>query len=242
MKEDIRVHDLMRDGLRILQDPERFCFGIDAVLLSGFVPQKSQGRLLDLGTGTGILPLLLSSKTDCTELVGLEIQHESALLAARSVVMNGLEDRISVVEGDIREADKLFPAASFDIVVSNPPYIAPGAGKCDPTDPRALARHELLCTFADVAHAAAVLLKPGGHFCLVHRPDRLPELLQTLTEAGLMPKRLRLVHPYVTSPANMVLLDCVRGGRAALKAEPPLIVYEARGVYTEEVRRIYGQT
>ncbi len=242
MNREIRVLELMCGGLRILQDPKQFCFGIDAVLLSGYVPPESGGRLLDLGTGSGILPLLLSAKTECSELIGLEIQSACAELAAESVAMNGLSDRISIVKGDIREADAIFAPASFDIVTANPPYIARGAGKCDPSDPRAIARHELLCSFRDVARAASVLLKKGGHFYLVHRPDRLAEILGTLTEVKLTPARLRMVHPFADRPANMLLLDCVRGGRSALKAEPPLIVYESRGVYTREVRRIYGET
>ena len=259
-------------GLRIIQDPARFCFGMDAVLLSAYVQMKKTRRGLDLGTGNGIIPILLSDRTDCEHLTGLEIQPASADLAERSVALNGLQDRISIVQGDIREADRIFAAASFDFITSNPPYRTAGSGKVsgkgnrkagsqdggksadqksarqdisastDPLhglDPRAIARHELLCTFDDVARVAAKLLRPGGHFYLVHRPLRLPELITTLCRRGLEPKRMRLVYPHADQAPNMVLLDCVRGGGPELRVEPPLIVYEKDGTYTPELLQIY---
>ena len=309
-------------GLRIIQDPARFCFGMDAVLLSAYVQMKKARRGLDLGTGNGIIPILLSDRTDCRHLTGLEIQPASADLAARSVALNSLEERISIVQGDIREADRIFAAASFDFITCNPPYRtvgsgkvsgrdhassgkkvpgadhasggkkAPGADGVEPTcssaeatgldrrsasksekttspdcrsasksvkttspdhdfgaenkedslnglDPRAIARHELLCTFDDVARAAAKLLRPGGHFYLVHRPMRLPELITTLCGRGLEPKRMRFVYPHADQAPNMVLIDCVRGGGPELRVEPPLIVYEKDGSYTPELLQIY---
>ena len=240
-------------GLRIIQDPSRFCFGMDAVLLSAYVQMKKARRGLDLGTGNGIIPILLSDRTDCRHLTGLEIQPASADLARRSVALNGLQDRISIVEGDIKEADRIFAAASFDFITCNPPYRTVGSGrvsgsaaaaegsmrKAEELDPRAIARHELLCTFDDVARAAARLLRPGGHFYLVHRPLRLPELISTLCGRGLEPKRMRLVYPHIDQAPNMVLLDCVRGGGPELRVEPPLIVYEKDGNYTPELMRIY---
>ena len=240
-------------GLRIIQDPSRFCFGMDAVLLSAYVQIKKARRGLDLGTGNGIIPILLSDRTDCRHLTGLEIQPASADLARRSVALNGLQDRISIVEGDIKEADRIFAAASFDFITCNPPYRTVGSGrvsgsavaaggsmgKAKELDPRAIARHELLCTFDDVARAAARLLRPGGHFYLVHRPLRLPELISTLCGRGLEPKRMRLVYPHIDQAPNMVLLDCVRGGGPELRVEPPLIVYEKDGNYTPELMQIY---
>ena len=237
---EVQTVDLMRGGLQLLQDPAGFCFGIDAVLLTGFVDPASTGRLLDLGTGTGVIPILLTEKTKCTYLAGLEIHASSARLAQESVRRNGLTDRVEIVEGDIREAGEIFAAASFDVITSNPPYFAAGKGRYDPADPRAAARHEILCTFSDVSRAAARLLKRGGHFYLVHRPERLPELLGTLCADGLEPKRLRMVQPFRESAPNMVLIDCVRGARPSMKTEPALIIYEAPGIYTEEVLRIYG--
>ena len=228
LKSGERIDDLQRNGLKIIQDPGRFCFGMDAVLLSGFASAGiRQGmRVLDLGTGTGIIPLLLSAKTQAESLCGLEIQADSADMARRSVAMNHLEDRISVIQGDIKEADKLFAAASFDVVTSNPPYM--------------IARHEVLCTFEDIAAQTARLLAPGGSFYLVHRPFRLAELIVTLSKYKLEPKRMQLVYPYADREPNMVLLQAVRGGKPRMTVEKPLVIYKEPGVYTEEIYGIYG--
>ena len=198
-----KIDDLQRSGLRIIQDPARFCFGMDAVLLTGFIQDGIGGRsmahedLLDLGTGTGIIPLLMSAKSDCRHLIGLEIQPDSAEMAMRSVKLNGIEDRVRILQGDIKEADALFAPASFGIVTCNPPYMIGGHGLQNPESPKAIARHEVLCDFDDVARAAERLLKSGGHFYLVHRPFRLAEIMTTLRDHGLEPKRMRLVYPYV---------------------------------------------
>ena len=241
-----KIDDLQRSGLRIIQDPARFCFGMDAVLLTGFIEEGFGGRsmarenLLDLGTGTGIIPLLMSAKSDLGTLTGLEIQTDSARMAQRSVDLNGLGGRVRIVEGDIKEADALFAPASFGVVTCNPPYMISKHGLQNPDSPKAIARHEVLCDFDDVARAAQRLLKSGGHFYLVHRPFRLAEIMTTLRDRGLEPKRMRLVYPYVDREPNMVLLDCVRGGRPRLTVERPLIVYREPGVYTEEIYEVYG--
>ncbi|MBO4325214.1 MAG: tRNA1(Val) (adenine(37)-N6)-methyltransferase [Lachnospiraceae bacterium] len=240
LKGKEQLVDLERNGLVLIQDRDRFCFGMDAVLLSGFTEIKRGETVLDLGTGTGILPLLLSAKTEAFHLTGLEIQPESADMAARSVRMNGLSERIDIVEGNIKNAVKLFGKASFDVVVSNPPYMTGGHGIVNPSDAKAIARHELLCTFSDVAGAAAGVLKPGGRLFLVHRPFRLAEIIATLLSAGLEPKRLRLVYPYADRDPDMVLLMCVKGGKPRLKVEKPLIIWQDKGIYTEEVANLYG--
>ena len=240
LKPGERLDDLSRNGYRIIQDPERFCFGMDAVLLSGYVHMKSGGRVLDLGTGTGIIPLLLSAKTQAESLCGLEIQADSADMARRSVAMNHLEDRISVIQGDIKEADKLFAAASFDVVTSNPPYMIGQHGLTNPEAPKAIARHEVLCTFEDIAAQTARLLAPGGSFYLVHRPFRLAELIVTLSKYKLEPKRMQLVYPYADREPNMVLLQAVRGGKPRMTVEKPLVIYKEPGEYTEEIYGIYG--
>ena len=305
-----RLVDLQRSHLWLIQDPGRFCFGVDAVLLSAFCEIRAGERCLDMGTGTGILPLLLSAKTDAAELIGLEIQPESADMARRSAEMNialqaeqavaagtapdsgdaeacgiaetasssadsaeaepvavapgcgntaktGITEsapgnkvvqeaarpvagRVSIVQGDLREASAIFGRSRFDVVTCNPPYMTGGHGIVNPADAKAIARHEVLCTFEDVAREAAAVLVPGGRFYLVHRPFRLAELITTLTRYGLEPKRLRFVHPQVDKEPSLVLLGCVRGGRSRLAVEKPLILADERGETTDEVKALYG--
>lgn len=235
-----RFDDLQRNGLRILQHPGRFCFGMDAVLLSGFACVRPGERVLDLGTGTGILPILLSAKTQGREFVGLEIQPESADMARRSVEYNGIGDRVRIVEGDLREASARFGNASFDVVTANPPYMEAGAGLSNPQSEKAIARHEICCTFRDVARETAKVLPPGGRFFLVHRPQRLVELIQTLSEYALEPKRMKFVQPYVCREPNMVLMECVKGAKRMVTVEAPIIVFEKPGVYHADIRDVYG--
>ncbi len=240
LKENERIDDLQRNGYCIIQDPDRFCFGMDAVLLSGFATAKDGARLLDLGTGTGIIPILLAAKTKAAHLTGLEVQADSADMAGRSVALNGLEEKINIVTGDIKGADKLFHAASFDVITCNPPYMIGAHGLKNPEDAKAIARHEILCTLEDVISQAAKLLVPGGRFFLVHRPFRLAEIIVTLTKYRLEPKRMRLVYPFADKDPNMVLLEAVRGGRPRMTVEKPLIVYSEPGVYMPEIYEVYG--
>ncbi|MBP5222183.1 MAG: tRNA1(Val) (adenine(37)-N6)-methyltransferase [Lachnospiraceae bacterium] len=240
LKEKERLDDLQLSGYRIIQNPEKFCFGMDAVLLSGFVKAGKGDLLLDLGTGTGILPILLAAKTQCAHLTGLEIQEESADMARRSVLLNHLEDRIRIVTGDIREAGNYFASASFDCITCNPPYMIGKHGITNPEAPKAIARHEILCTFEDVTAATEKLLRPGGHFFLVHRPFRIAEIMITLAKHHLEPKRMRLVYPYVDKEPNMVLIEAVRGGNSRMTVESPLIIFEKPGQYTQEIREKYG--
>ncbi len=240
LKENERIDDLERNGYRIIQDPERFCFGMDAVLLSGFARVKDGASVLDLGTGTGIIPILLEAKTGAAHLTGLEIQPDSADMARRSVALNGLEDKIDIVTGDIKEAGSLFDAASFDVITCNPPYMIGKHGIANPQDAKAIARHEILCTLEDVISQTARLLKPGGNFYLVHRPFRLAEIMVLLSKYKLEPKRMQLVYPYVDKEPNMVLLEANRGGRPRMTVEKPLIVYQKPGVYMPEIYDIYG--
>lgn len=234
-----RLDDLQCKGYHIIQDPKRFCFGVDAVFLSNFVKAKSGSRILDLGTGTGIIPILLAAKTQAEHITGLEIQEESAEMAQRSVVFNHLEERIKIIQGDIKEAAGLFPAASFDVITSNPPYMMNQHGLENVYEPKNIARHEILCNLEDVVKAAAYLVKPGGSFFLIHKPFRLAEIFSVLMQYKMEPKRMRLIHPYVEKEPNMVMIEAVRGGKSRITIEPPLVVYEKAGVYTEEVLRIY---
>ncbi len=240
LKEMERLDELQRNGYQIIQNPEKFCFGMDAVLLSGFVHTKKGDILLDMGTGTGIIPILLEAKTECTHLTGLEIQEESADMARRSVALNGLSEKITIVTGDIKEADNIFPSASFDCITCNPPYMIGNHGIANPDAPKAIARHEILCTLEDVIRQAAKLLRPGGHFFMVHRPFRLAEIMTTMSKYKLEPKRMRLVYPFADKEPNMVLLEAVRDGRPRMTVEKPLIVYEKPGEYTEEIKELYG--
>lgn len=240
LKDNERFDDLQRNGYRIIQNKNAFCFGMDAVLLSGFAQVKAGETALDLGTGTGIIPILLEAKTEGSHFTGLEIQADMADMAARSVAYNHLEEKINIVNGDIKEASQLFGLASFDVVTSNPPYMNDAHGLKNPDLPKAIARHEVLCTLDDVTREAARLLKPGGRFYLVHRPHRLIEIVTALTKYKLEPKRMKLVHPYVDKEANMVLIEAVRGGKSMIKVEAPVIVYQEPGVYTDEIYDIYG--
>lgn len=234
-----RLDDLHRGGYHIIQDPGRFCFGVDAVILSGFARVKRGENVMDLGTGTGVIPVLLAAKTEGRHFTGLEIQPESVEMAARSVRLNELEERVCIVEGDIKDAVGLFGGSSFDVVVSNPPYMNNGGGLLNPSEAKAIARHEILCTLEDVAAAAGKLLRPKGRFYMIHRPHRLTDILTLLRQYGLEPKRLRFVHPYVEKPPTMVLVEAGRGGRPMVKVDAPLVIYRAPGEYTEEIYRIY---
>ena len=240
LKDSERLDDLQRNGLKIIQDPERFCFGMDAVLLSGFANAKEGDRVLDLGTGTGIIPILMSAKTGARELIGLEIQEESADMARRSVRLNDLEDKVKIVQGDIKEAGQIFDAASFDVVTSNPPYMINSHGLQNPDAPKAIARHEVCCSLEDVVAAAARCLKSGGKFYMVHRPFRLAEIMVVMHEYKLEPKRMQLVYPFVDKEPSMVLIEGARGGKSRITVEKPLIIYEAPGKYTPEIYDIYG--
>lgn len=240
LKENERIDDLQRNGYKIIQNPDKFCFGMDAVLLSGFAKVKDGGSVLDLGTGTGIIPLLLAGKTNAAKIKALEIQPESAEMAGRSVRLNALQDRIEIVEGDIKEASHIFRKASFDAVTCNPPYMIGQHGIKNPESALAIARHEILCTLEDVVREAALLVKPGGSFFMVHRPFRLPEIICTFRAHRLEPKRMQLVHPFIDAEPNMVLIEGVRGGKPRMLVEKPLIIYKKPGVYTEEIYDIYG--
>jgi len=240
LKDNERLDDLQRNGYQIIQNPEKFCFGMDAVLLSGFARAKCEDVVLDMGTGTGIIPILMEARYKCKHLTGLEIQKESADMARRSVELNGLSEKIDIHTGDIKEAGNLFPSASFDCITCNPPYMIGQHGLTNPDAPKAIARHEILCTLEDVISQATKLLKPGGHFYMVHRPFRLAEIMTTMSQYKLEPKRMQLVYPYVDKEPNMVLIEGVRGGKPRMTVEKPLIVYQSPGVYMPEIYDIYG--
>ncbi len=238
--EGERYDDLERNGLRLIQHPEVFCFGMDAVLLSHFAEVHTGERAVDLGCGNGIIPILLSAITNGDHFTGIEIQERLSDMALRSVRANGLTERVSIVNADLKDAADHFGAASFDVVTSNPPYMIGGHGLTGTNSAKMIARHEIMCDLNDIITTTAKLLKPKGRCYYVHRPFRLVELLSGMHTAGIEPKRLRLVYPFVDKEPNMVLIEGIRGGKARLTVEKPLIVYEKPGEYTAEILELYG--
>ena len=240
LREHERIDELHRNGYKIIQNESAFCFGMDAVLLSGFATAKKGERVVDFCTGTGIIPILMEAKTEGSHFTGLEIQPQMAEMANRSVLLNELSERVEIICGDVCKASERFGKSTVDVVTCNPPYMNQNHGLKNPDEPKAIARHEVCLTFEDVARQAAAVLKPGGRFYLVHRPMRLVELIMTMKAHKLEPKRMKFVHPYVGEEANMVLIEAVYGGGAQMRIEKPLIVYEAPGKYTPEIYDIYG--
>ncbi len=240
LKPDERIDDLHRNQYQIIQNSKKFCFGMDAVLLSGFAKVKPGERVLDLGTGTGIIPILLEAKTEGKHFTGLDIQEESADMAFRSVKLNHLEEKINIVTGDIKEASKIFGLSSFHVVTCNPPYMTNQHGLTNPDMPKAIARHEIKCSLEDVVRETAKVLNTGGRFYLVHRPFRLAEIFGMLLQYKLEPKRMKMVHPFIDKEPNMVLIEAVKGGNSRITVEAPLIVYKEQNVYTDEIYDIYG--
>ena len=239
LKNKERLDDL-QNGYHIIQDPGRFCFGMDAVLLSGFTRIKKGEKVLDLGTGTGIIPILLESKTEGSHFTGLEIQPDSADMAERSVQYNHLEEKISIVIGDIKDASNIFGASSFDVITTNPPYMIGEHGIKNEADAKTIARHEVLCTLDDILMQSSRMLKQNGRFYMVHRPFRLTEIFSKMVQYKIEPKRMQLVYPFVDKEPNMVLIEGYKGGKSRLSIEKPLIVYKEPGVYMPEIYEVYG--
>lgn len=238
LNEDERLDDLERKGYKIIQNTRIFCFGIDAVLLSAFAKMNKTQSAIDLGTGNGIIPIMMEARYG-GNYTGLEIQDINVDMARRSVELNNLSQSISIVKGDIRQASGIFGNNVFDVVTSNPPYMNENHGITNPDDCKAIARHELKCTLDDVVREASRLLKCNGHFYMVHRPHRLVEIINKLTEYKLEPKVIQFVHPFSDREANMVLIDAVKGGKSMVKIKEPLVVYKEQGVYTDKVMDIY---
>lgn len=239
LRDGERLDDLQRNGYKIIQNPKKFCFGMDAVLLAHFAAIKKGDTVLDLGTGTGALPILLAAITEAGFFEALEIQEDIADMAQRSVAYNRLQEKIHITAGDIKNASSIFGNSSFDAVVTNPPYMNDKHGLKNPDLPKAIARHEVLCTLEDVIRESAKVLKPGKSLFMVHRPFRLAEIFKIMMKYRLEPKRMCLVHPYLHKEPNMVLLEATAGGNPMIKVEPPIIVYEKPDVYTKQLLDIY---
>ena len=250
--------DTLKNGYKIIQDTERFQFGIDAVLLADFAAGSVHegDKVIDLGTGTGIIPLLMAGRWKSTEgafdtplggtqapqvtFTGLEVQEASAEMAAQSVALNGLEGQIQIVHGDLKEAGSLFPKHSFNVVTCNPPYMIDEHGRGNALDAKTIARHEVLCTLEDVVAAADTLLATHGKFFMIHRPFRLPEIFSALEKHNMEMKCMRLIQPFAGKEPNMVLVEARKNAKRRLTIEPPLIVRNDDGEYTAEIRQIYG--
>jgi tRNA1Val (adenine37-N6)-methyltransferase len=239
LKQGERIDDLQYKGLKIIQNPKFFCFGMDAVLLAHFTEVRKGDRVIDLGTGTAIIPILLAGRTMAAEILGIDIQPHVLEMAGRSLLMNGLEDKVKLKLVDIRRVAEQLPRRAFDVVVSNPPYKRTGSGIVNPNEPKAISRHEVHCTIDGVIDAAAYLLKPGGRFYMIHRPERLAEIIYLMKQRGMEPKVLRMVHPAIYKKANIILISGTLGGRPFLKVEEPLYVYNQDGSYTGEINQIY---
>ena len=250
--------DTLKNGFKIIQDTERFQFGIDAVLLADFAAGSVHegDKVIDLGTGTGIIPLLLAGRWKSTEgafdtplrgtqapqvtFTGLEVQEASADMAAQSIALNGLEGQIQILQGDLKEADNLFPRHSFNVITCNPPYMIDEHGRSNALDAKTIARHEVLCTLEDVVAAADYLLATHGKFFMIHRPFRLPEIFSALERHNMEMKRMRLIQPFAGKEPNMVLIEARKNAKRRLTIEPPLIVRDDNGEYTVEVQDIYN--
>lgn len=234
-----RIDDLQYNGLKVIQKKDGFCFGVDAVLLANFADVKARENVIDLGTGTGIIPILLAGKTKAQTITGLEIQPEMSEMAMRSVSLNKLEGRIKIVCGDIKDSIHYFGLSKFNVVVSNPPYMNKNGGLVNPSDTIAIARHEILCTLEDVIEVSSKLLVPGGQLAMVHRPERLVDIIYNMRNYGIEPKYIRFVHPSPYKKANLLLVKGTRGGNPQLKMMEPLYVYNEKGDYSDEINQIY---
>ena len=241
LKEDETLDDLLIRGLKLIQKTKGFRFTLDSVLLAHFAPVIAGDRVIDLGTGTGVIPLLLTTRVDKLQVWGVEIQRDLAEMAERSVRMNKLEDIITICSGDIREIHKELGAGVYTLVTANPPYWTAGEGPTSRLADRALARHELTCTLEDVISAAGKLLNDRGRFAFIHRTERLPEALALLRRYRLEPRRLRFIHAFIDKEARHVLVEAKKQATPDLKVLPPLVVYEKPGQYTGEILKWYGK-
>ena len=236
--EHLRLDDLQVGGFKIWQNTDLFCFGTDAVLLANFVNPKKKDKMLDIGTGNGIIPILISAKADYLSFTALEIQHECALLASKNVLYNNLNNKINVVEGDILDTS-LFPPSSFTYITCNPPYKPMGTGIKNPESALSIARHEILCTLEDIVKRASQLLMSKGKFALVHKPERLAEIYYHMKINKIEPKRIQLVYPRQNEPPCLVLVEGVKDGGKDLKWLTPLIIYDENGNYTTNCKDLY---
>ncbi len=243
LKENERIDDLQYKGLKIIQNTKGFCFGIDSVILSDFAKNIKKGsKVVDLGTGTGIIGLLLCKKTELKEIVGVEIQKEVAEMANRSIKLNKLEDKFKILNTDINKIfeDKLLEKDKFDVVVMNPPYKEKGTGKINEVDSKIISRHEVKATLSDFIKMASNLLKDKGEIYIVHKPERMPDIIQKMRENKIEPKEIKTVYSNKKTEASLILIKGIKGAKKFFKILEPLYIYEENGEYTKEIKEIYN--
>ena len=233
------VEDLLHGKLKIIQKKEGYRFSIDAILLANFAGTKKRDRIIDLGTGCGVIPLVLSWKNPESHITGLEIDHETAGMAKRSVELNGLIQRITIVQGDVREIKAHVDVESFEIALANPPYGRPDSGRIDPSDQKAAARHEISTSLDDFLSAAAYAVRYRGRIFIIFPAKRLADLITGLKNRGFEPKRMRLVHSRMGEKAKLVLMEGIKRGGAEMEVLAPLYIYDREGNYTPEIKKMY---
>ena len=239
--EDESIDDLQLDNLLLIQKKQGFRFGVDAVLLSNFANVKNRHRVVDLCTGTGIVPFLIYGKYKPKEIIGVEIQEDMVEMANRSSKYNEVEDIVKFINADLKDTSFLKSLGTFDVLTVNPPYKLNNSGILNPDDKLAIARHEILCNLEDVIRASRRLLKDNGRMYIVHRPERLIDIFELMRKYKIEPKRVQMIHPKVNKAPNIVLVEGQRDGGAYLKWEAPLYVYNEDGTYTKEINKIYGR-
>lgn len=242
LKENERIDDLEFKNLKIIQNKNGFCFGIDSVLLVNFAKEiKKQSKVLDLGTGTGIIPILLSGKVELKKAIGVEIQKDVANMAKRSVSLNNLDDKIEIINENVINIGKLYPKQYFDVVITNPPYKKIGTGIINESEAKIISRHEITANLEDFIKTARDMLKDKGEFFMVHRPERLVDIISLMRKFKIEPKKLRFVCPNKNKEPNMVLIKGIKNAKEFLKIEKNLYVYNEDGKYTDEILKIYNK-
>jgi len=240
--EDERIDDLEYKGLKIIQNKNGFCFGIDSVLLSDFAKNiKKNAKVIDIGTGTGIISILLSKKTELSKIYGVEIQEEVANMAQRSVQLNNLQDKIEIINSNIKNIFDILNQNDFDAIVTNPPYMKVNTGAINEEKKKLISRHEVECTLEDIIKISYKLLKSNGEFYMVHRAERIVDILFYLRQYKLEPKILRFIQPNLNKEPNLILIKAVKNAGYQLNIKKPLIVYDQKGNYTDEILEIYNK-
>lgn len=242
LKDNERIDDLQLNNLKIIQNKDGFCFGIDAVLLSDFARDiRNNSKVLDLGTGTGIIGILLCAKTKLSKIYGIDVQKDVCEMALRSIKLNNLEDKFEIINTNIKELQNIFEEASFDAIVSNPPYKKNNSGLKNESETKLISRHEITASLEDFVSISSKLLKSNCSIYMVHRPERLSDLFYLLKKYNLEPKKLRLVQSYQDSKPKLVLVKATKNAKSFLNIEQPLIIYNKDGSYTDEIFKIYNK-